>query len=251
MSASPLTLYSFSVSHFSEKIRWTLDYCNLPYREQPLVPFFHIPATLKLGGGKFTTVPIIDAGGERIQDSTRILKWLEAQRAPFSLLPVDAAERAAVLAVEDRFDKVGAQVIRYAYAEVLDNKADVLLLWTLDASPLQSRVLNLAYPLLKRLFRKNGGITTANVAKAKAGIQEGLDFIASRIAAGHQYLVGDGFTAADLTAAALLAPLVCPDQHPVYALPSYRRGIAPQVAEWQGHPAFAWVRAMYALHRRS
>ncbi len=251
MTKTPLTLYTFSVSHFSEKIRWALDFAHVPYTEKPLVPFFHIPTTLRLGGGKFTTVPIVVAGDEKIQDSTRILNWLEANRAPFPLLPKDAEERKTVMELEAQFDRMGAQLIRYAYADVLDNKEGVLTLWTLDANAVQAAVLRLAYPLLKPLFKKNGGITVANVGKAQTMIQEALDLIAARTSAKQPYLVGGAFSAADLTAAALLAPLVCPDEHPVYSLASYREGIAPQVAQWQSHPAFIWVRRMYATHRRN
>lgn len=245
-----MQLYTFSVSHFSEKIRWALDYAKLPYAERPLVPFFHVPTTLRLGGSKFTTVPILVAGKERIQDSTRILEWLAANRPPFALMPTEPVERAEAMALEARFDKMGAHIIRFAYAETLDNADGVLKLWTLDAKPWQARLLRLGYPALQRFFRKNSGISTASAQRAHSVVQENLDFIASRVSADSPYLVGGKFSAADLTAAALLAPLVCPDQHSVYSQADYRAGIAAQVAAWQTHPAFAWVRQIYALHRR-
>ena len=250
MPTAPLTLYTFSVSHFSEKIRWVLDCAKLPYTEKPLVPFFHIPTTLKLGGSKFTTVPILVAGDEKVQDSTRILEWLAANRAPFALMPADAAARKEAMELEAQFDKVGMQIIRFAYAKTLADAEGVLSLWSIDAKPWQAAFLKFSYPVLRALFKRNGGISPAAEQKAATLIEGVLELIAARTSAAQPYLVGGQFSVADLTAAALLAPLVCPDEHPVYSTPRYRAGIASQVARWQQHPAFAWVRQMYATHRR-
>jgi glutathione S-transferase len=63
------------------------------------------------------------------------------------------------------------------------------------------------------------------------------------------FLVGGRLTVADLTAAALLAPLACPDEHPIYGSARYRAAIEPLARSWQGGPAFTWVRQMYRLHR--
>lgn len=108
----------------------------------------------------------------------------------------------------------------------------------------------MGYPALQRFFRKNSGISAASAERARAVVQENSDFIASRVSKDSPYLVGGRLSVADITAAALLAPLVCPDQHPVYSEPDYRAGIAAQTAMWQQHPALAWVRQIYALHRR-
>ena len=47
---APLTLYTFAMSHYSEKIRWTLDACDIPYREVCLSPAFHMGPALRMGG---------------------------------------------------------------------------------------------------------------------------------------------------------------------------------------------------------
>jgi glutathione S-transferase len=66
------------------------------------------------------------------------------------------------------------------------------------------------------------------------------------------YLVGDGFTVADLTAAALLFPLVRPPE----ALEAIPPGALPESlmryrSELEGRPGFEWVREMYRRHRGS
>jgi len=250
MSAT-LKLHTFSVSHFSEKARWLLDASGTDYVEEPWVPFLHIAKALRKGGRGVTTVPVLDTGNGCIQDSTRILLWLETHRAPFSLMPVDPALREQVLAVEDRFDRVGNHVVRYAYSVSLDNAEGVTKLWTIDATPGQTRFIRTTYPLLRLVFRSKLKLgSTSAIATSEQRFGEGLDWIAEQLKDGHQYLVGTRLTAADITAAALLAPIACPDEHPVYSQADYRNGIALLRTKWDGHPALDWVRDLYRQYRQ-
>jgi glutathione S-transferase len=241
-----LRLYTFSLSHFSEKIRWTLSASGIAFEERPWTPFFHIASAVRRGGK--TTVPILETTGTRVQDSTRILLWLEKNRAPFSLLPEAPAERAAALAVEERFDKTGAHVVRYVYGTVLDDADSVVRYWTVDATPGQARAIRRFFPALRWVFRRKLRVSAASVARSREAIASSVEWLDAQVA-GRTHLVGDRLTVADLTAAALLAPLAAPDEHPVYGSARYRAGIEPLVRPWQDGPAFAWVRQMYRQHR--
>ncbi|PPE73794.1 hypothetical protein C3942_10300 [Solimonas fluminis] len=249
MNDIPPTLLSFSVSHFSEKIRWTLDQAGLPYREQRLVPFLHIPRVLALTR-RASSVPVLLAGGEVIQDSTRILEWLERRHAPFALIPADPALRSEVMELEARFDRVGVHVIRQLFAETLDDKAATLPLWTQDATPLQRRALSLAYPLVRRGFSRLLQLSPATLRKAAAKIDEAAALIAERTRDGRPYLAGERLSVADITACALLSPLACPEEHPVFGAPAYRRTVRMRAVRWDDHPGFDWVRKTYREHRR-
>ena len=245
-----LKLHTFSVSHFSEKARWLLDASGIDYVEEPWVPFLHIAKALRKGGRGVTTVPVLDTGSGCVQDSTRILLWLEKHRAPFALMPTDSKLREEVLAVDDRFDHVVNHVVRYAYSVSLDNAEGVTTLWTIDATPGQSRFIRAAYPLLRLVFRSKLKLgQPAAIAASEQRFGEGLDWLAEQLKDGRQYLVGKQLTAADITAAALLAPIACPDEHPVYSQADYRNGIAPLRAKWAAHPALDWVRGIYRTHR--
>jgi glutathione S-transferase len=92
------------------------------------------------------------------------------------------------------------------------------------------------------------GINAETAARSREKTEAALD----RIAAERQpsgYLVGDRFSVADLTAAALCAPLVVPPEFP-YPFPTpspepaarWREACAP-------HPAFAWTLDIYRRHR--
>jgi glutathione S-transferase len=63
------------------------------------------------------------------------------------------------------------------------------------------------------------------------------------------YLVGDQFTAADLTAAALLWPSVMPNEFP-YKLPAkLPTPFATERQQLAGHPAVGWAAGIYQNHR--
>ena len=244
-----LRLYTFAVSHFSEKIRWSLDASSIPYREIAWTPAFHMSRAF-FKTGRATTVPILETGKEVIQDSTRILEWLERNRSPFALLPSAPDERRAVLEIEERFDEVGKHVIRYAYGTALDHPRAVQTMWLAKSNAFERRLLPALFPLIAPVFRKKFRVNPAAVARSEEVIAGGIAWLDERVADGRRYLFGDRLTAADLTAAALLAPLVCPAEHPLYSEDSYREVMAPAVQKWDARPSFRWVRDLYRTDRR-
>jgi len=241
-------LYTFSLSHFSEKIRWMLDASGTRYREIALTPFLHIPRTLLLSGMRSTTVPILRADGVCIQGSARILEWLAEQRAPFPLLPQEPQARARTLEIEKRFDRVGTHVIRYVYSEALNGR-EIARLWTLDSSALPAAAVQLAFPLMRVLTRRAFAITPANVEKSRLALAAALDWLDAEIADGRRNLLGSQLSAADITVCALLAPLACPDEHPAYRREDYRSATRAQLSVWSARPGLAWVRESYRQQR--
>ena len=79
-----------------------------------------------------------------------------------------------------------------------------------------------------------------------------FDFAAELLSDGRQYLSGDRFSAADLTFAALAAPMVVPPEYTVAlpqpdSLPPGPRNIVEHARE---HPAGAHALKMFRQHRR-
>lgn len=246
---APLGLYTFSVSHFSEKIRWTLDAARIPYQETRWTPFFHLLPALRKGK-LTTTVPILETPQGFVQDSTRILLWLEEHEPAFSLVPREAALREQAMAIEDRFDRIGTHVTRYIYSRALKDTETVVALWSLDATPMKARLVSNLFPLLRMLMRGALQMSRENVERSKKAIAEGLDWLDAQLADGRRFLVGDRLTVADITAASLLAPLFGPEEHPVYSRHDFRAGVAPLIEEWTDRPAVRWLHQTYRRSRR-
>jgi glutathione S-transferase len=242
------TLYTFAMSHYSEKIRWTLDHSGLPYREVAMTPVFHIRPALWMGKRGQTTLPILQTPQATIQDSSRILRWLEQTQAPLALIPGPLSQD--VHAVEKRFDAIGKDVARFLYAASFGSgDAHIIKLWTDHATPLQAKVIRAGYPFIRWAFRRKLNITEAGAQRAQQRITEVIDWLEAQLGDGRTYLVGGQFTAADITAASLLAPIACPSQHPVYGDAAYQRTMVGAIKPWRDRMALQWVRTMYQLHR--
>ena len=242
-------LYTFSLSHFSEKIRWMLDNSGVPHKEIRWTPFFHVvPALIK--GRHTTTVPILQAGSVRIQGSTAIMLWLDEHEPHFQLIPDNAEQRREILQIVERFDRVGAHVIRYVYSAALEHSETVKGLWTLDANRLQRAVVNAGFPALRTFMYSLLRITPDNVSRSGKNIDEAIQWLEDRVS-NRSFLVGERLSAADITAAALLAPLACPAEHPVYAREDFRAAVRPLREPWQRRRGIEWVCSLYHDLRRS
>lgn len=244
-----LKLYSFSISHFSEKTRWTLDAAGLAYAETALVPGLHMPRTLWLSRRR-SSVPILDTGRERIQDSRAINAWLAARDASFPLLPRAAAARAEVLAIEADWARVGVAVMQLGYARLVDDPDTLFALWSLDATPAERVLLKAILPALMVGFRRRFAVNAASAAAAAATLARALDDLETRLGDGRSHLVGSRLSLADITVCALLAPLATPDEHPVYGSRRFRALVAPILGDAAERPAYQWVRSRYAARAR-
>jgi glutathione S-transferase len=246
--STKLTLYTFAMSHYSEKIRWTLDTSKIPYREVCMAPAFHMLPALRMGKRGQTTLPVLQAADAAVQDSPRILQWLAQNRGPLAVLP--ARNSAAIVEVEKRFDAIGKDVARFLYDKSFGvSDRYIIKLWTDFATPFQAAIIRWAYPIIRWTFKKKLHINPKRVEIAQQRIGVEIDWLETQLALGHNYLVGDTFSAADITAASLLAPIACPSQHPVYGEAGYREAMVAATAPWQNRPALAWVRKVYDAHR--
>ncbi|MBI2734278.1 MAG: glutathione S-transferase [Aquabacterium sp.] len=243
-----LTLYTFAMSHYSEKIRWTLDHSRIPYREVCMTPVFHMLPALRMGRRGQTTLPILQTAHWAIQDSPRILDWLAQHRGPLSTLP--PADMTQIREVAQRFDAIGKDVARFLYANSFGSADEhIKQLWTAHATPGQAAFIRGAYPFIRWAFKRKLHITPRRCQLAQQRITQVIEWLESQLQDGRAYLVQDRFSAADITAASLLAPIACPRQHPVYGDPAFAHSMAAAIAPWRDRPALQWVRLVYDRHR--
>jgi glutathione S-transferase len=248
MPSSEPPLLQFHRSHYNEKARWALDYKKVRHTRKTFLPGPHAGPVKKLTGK--TEVPVVLFGDEIVAGSARIIDELERRYPDPALYPSDAADRARALEIQSYFDDEVGPAIRTALFSVMIHDPGYLCR---VFSSHRSRAVQLGYramfPIASRMIAKSMGINDPEIVKrAYAATEKALEFVAAEVAPSG-YLVGDRFTVADLTCAALLAPGADPD-HPQMRRPRPQPArIKEWHARWQDHAAMAWVRARYATDR--
>jgi glutathione S-transferase len=200
-----LTLYQFPISHFCEKVRWALDYKKLNYRVKNLLPGLHMSKAKKLTGS--SALPILVENGKVIQNSSSIISYLDAQFPQNTLTPSDEEQKRAVLAWEKFLDEeVGISVRLIIYHVMLEHPSVVIPFYTHQGPWYGNWVMKAAFPRVSKAMREMMNINSATALTAQQKLAQAIDKIHQQLT-NTPFLVGDRFTRADLTAAALLAPL--------------------------------------------
>src|SRR5438552_7493246 len=195
-------------------------------------------------------LPVLFLDGQAIADSTRIIEALERLQPEPALSPRDEAARRRALALEDFFDEEVGHAVRTAIVGPLfahdPVSAGTVLTTGMGAGA--QRAVHAVLPAFRAFYKLRHGIDDAAIAAAPARVRVGLDRIVAEVGPSG-YLVGDAFSVAVLTAAALLSPIVLPPEFP-YPPPGPRpRHLTALRASLEGHPAFRWVLETYRRHR--
>jgi glutathione S-transferase len=207
-NTAPAILITIPLSHYCEKARWALDRVALPYREEPHAPLLHRLATKRNDGG---TVPVLVHGSRRFIDSTDILVHADAVCGGDLLYPRDAALRREVDALEERFDtELGPHTRRWAYAQLLPQAKLLRSVWSRGVPRLEASLLPLITPLARRLARAAYKITPESAQRSLERVRGVFRHVDDLLKDGRRFLAGERFTAADLSFAALAAPVLFP-----------------------------------------
>jgi len=248
MTPVSATLHQFPYSHFNEKARWALEWKRVPHRRVSHLPGPHMRAIKKLSGQ--TATPVLDLGGEIVAGSAQIIDALEQRFPEAALYPEDLEQRERALEIQRWFDaEIGSKVRRALFSVMLGEPGYLCAMFSTGHSAPARAFYRAAFPLARGLIRKGNGVTSqAAIDEGFEGTRSGFEFVAKHAGpSGH--LVGDRFSVADLTAAALLAPAVNPghpDMRKPEPIPAGMRGF---LARWAEHPGAAWVIGQYERNR--
>lgn len=238
-------LHEFAVSHFCEKARWALTWLGVPFERR-----VHVPGTqgrkMKALGGARTSVPVLQFDERIIQGSGAIIDYAESVASGRSLAPIDAA---AAQEEEIWLDlELGEMIRSVLYRDLIHDRAALVELWSQDGPWWGKAAVHLMFPLARTGISKMY-VTKPRLLDSAERLDAALATLDARYAE-RDYLVDGRFTRLDLTAAALLAPLCRPSQHP-FRWPDrpMPTGAAAILDKYAAGPALQRVRAFYAEYR--
>jgi len=252
MNDAEPTLWQLEVSHYSEKVRWALAHKRIAHRRRTPLPGGHIGVALWLTRGKSKTFPVLQLDGRTIHDSTAILAALEERYQDRPLYPADPERRRRALELEEFFDEELGPYTRLLPFHELINEPEMFAEVASQAVPGPLGRAKGFIGLYGRAYTslRFGANDAAKAELARKKIVAAMDRLDAELASnGGDYLVGEGLSVADITAASLFYPLVAPEGGPLPpetptppALERFRESLSDR-------PGYAWVEETFRRHR--
>jgi len=246
-------LWHIPVSHYNEKVRWALAWKEIEHERKAPPPPANMVVSAVLTRGASKTFPLLQLDGRPIGDSTEIIAALEQRQPEPPLYPDDPSERERALELEEFFDEeLGPHIRLFGWHELLRDRdmggvAKASLPGSLrDFGPAQTAAAAGAKVFVNLRYRVSDE-DRAELARSK--VLAAMDRLDDELGDG-EYLVGDSFTVADLTAASLFYPLVLPPEGPQLL------GDPPDAIERFREPlrerrGYQYVTEMFRRHRKT
>jgi glutathione S-transferase len=203
-----IKLFQFPISHYCEKARWALDYKQIPYQAINLIPGLHLKPTKKLGVR--SSVPILQHNDKVVAGSSQIIDHLETLKLQNPLTFDNELLNKQVVDWEAILDSTAGINVRLAAYHVLLEHPEIVKPFFTHQGPWYGPLfVSFAFNKLSKTMRKLMNINQQTFESGKQSLHLLLDKLSEHYSHS-EFLVGDRFSRADLTAAALFAPLVMP-----------------------------------------
>jgi glutathione S-transferase len=185
-------LLHFRVSHYNEKVRWTLDLKKVAHTRRTLLPGFHIPRARWVSGQNKLPVLVLD--GRVLHDSSAIIAELERLHPEPALYPDDEDERKRALEIEEYFDEeVAPDLRRLFWSSYLDDPEACTRMATAGAGGTTQTIWRALFPAMRPAFRGNMGVKPEALERARERLPQHVDRLEAEIGPSG-FLVGDRFT---------------------------------------------------------
>jgi len=244
--AAPI-LWDLKPSHYAEKARWALDYKSIPHERRAVIPGRHLRIARRLGAGQ--TFPVLVWDGIVVGDSKAIVATLERRCPDPPLYPVDPEDRRRALELEAFLDEELGEHLRRVVLDRFLRDRDLFM------EAIVPELAGAKGESTEERFRKIAPDFASRFSVDERTVAESwqrLRAVGARFRDELQpngYLVGDDFTVADLTAAALASLAVAPPQFP-YPQPQRGHPLLEPIREaLAACGLYDWTLEMYARHR--
>lgn len=213
-------LTTIAFSHYSERARWALDHHGVAYSERRYMPLFHMfgvwKATRGRGGradkvsSRYSAPVLRTDAGLVLTDSGEILRWADEEygNPETTLYPSPLREEILEFerSVEQRF---GSDARRLAYWIGLNQPSVMRRLARENVGRVQALGFSLTAPAVSFGIRRGLGVDEVRALRSLERVRTTFEEVSERLG-DNKFLIGDRFTAADLTLACMAAPVLLP-----------------------------------------
>jgi glutathione S-transferase len=245
-----LELYQFELSHYAEKVRFILDYKDLPYRKIEVTPGIGQIDLVRMSGQR--QVPVLKDGGEIVADSTAIAEYLDRQYPERPILPTDPKQRGLCLLIEQWADESIGLNARKAMIGALNRDQSFRTAFLPRSLPDPLRLLVGSVP--KEVLEVLGfgvGLTPEVIRSAEAALKRDLTALCL-ILTEQPYLVTDHPTLADFAVAALSIYIKFPEGSYLDIPDALKgKGVSGIADIGTFRPFFDWRDKLYFAYRKS
>ncbi|PRQ06977.1 glutathione S-transferase C-terminal domain-containing protein [Enhygromyxa salina] len=210
-------LITIRPSHYNEKARWALDRFGLEYVEEPWMPALHFAATIPVGlryrrgqadrgSTRFSTPMLVtgDPDAPLLTDSSEIVRFASTRAGAG-----DEFWSPEATVLDRHFSgRFGADTRRLVYHFLLPDAAVLAEIAVHSVGASQARTFRRLGPVIRKILIRKLKITPELAERSRGHILAEFTQISDRLSDGRRYLVGDQFSIADLSFAALSAIVV-------------------------------------------
>ena len=242
------TMYQFAVSHYCEKARWAMDLKGQSYQIKNLLPGPHAKKMHKLAND--TSVPVVAFQNTVIQGSDKIIDYLDETCPDSTLTPVNPEDAKQAREWEQyAAHHIGDPIRCLLYHELLEHKDLLISVLTHNAPWYGKHLYRFIYNDLKKRIRQGMKINDRTASIARKTLTLAFDKLDEELR-GKSYLVGNTFSRADLSVAAMSAPLVWPANSWFIWTENIPESINQFRAPFTQRSTFHWVNEIYQNHRK-
>lgn len=283
------TLISIPFSHYNEKARWALDYYRIPYTEHRVMPVLHMLSVryymtestrgLRNSNSTFLSTPFLLVGGAGktpplgFHDSSDIIQYAISRYSSTSTTG-DATEKPdlyhscgaeavpRVMELERRYsdgDCVGKHMRRWVYFHLLLSSKGRRSMRSMarrnGVGIFQLLLWNAFFPIIANMMYRNFRVNAETYKQSQEFLAAEFEYTSLLLTPESPYLAGKEFSVADLTWAALVAPLLGVSKEDGYgaSMPSFGESFSEEgkvfLQQLRETPAGKHALRMYREHR--
>ena len=195
-------------------------------------------------------MPILVDDGTVVQDSTQIITYLDGKFPQRPLTPSDRGQAEEALQWEEYLDEeIGVPLRLWFYYHTLPDRGRALR-FLLDGAPWYGRPLfALIFPRVRTTMMQVMNIHAESARQSEQRLLMALERLDGALK-DRSVLVGSGFSRADLTACALLAPFCAPGKSEAEISAAFPAAVCALRNATRSRPFFKWVVQTYREYRQ-